>query len=360
MSIAPPAPPDAVLIETEDCTYSLEGGTVVCLPLLPGSQALVRNSICHAGNRLEVTRLNTGIVKILDPSPEKLLVISRTVQSTFRELERSSDFTFVAIEFGSQLTTIGPYSFDENGSLCSFFFPSTVQTVGKKSFCCCSRLGLFTYEPDWAPSLFESDQFAVCSDLRVVTIPQSVRRIRRECFSACFTLSLVLFEPDCEVALFEKRAFDECPALTSFFIPASVRVISESVFQGCHLAVVVFEAGSRLRFIHEGAFGWGFDLKEIHVPSRLAYHWQWFHDFDYELITFEDTAPEPEDRDEEEEEEDSLIEIDSEEDYEEIGGQRYLKGSPEGCVAAFREYLQEKGLDPDVLLRPRDSASDSE
>jgi hypothetical protein len=334
-------PVPRLLVETDEGRYTLEGKNIVFLPNSSVLCAFPRSAIYCKGERFEVLSLNTGVDPAHRERSLKRLLVSRSIRAIFREdVPFGIEVEFVAFEFGSELSTLEPSSFAECSALRALFLPATVQVVGKLCFNCCSALGTFLFEPGSTPSKFEAMQFQCCDALSVITIPNTVRVLRRECFSSCKSLSLVLFELGSEIAMFETGVFSLCGSLTSFTVPASVRVISKAVFEFCRqLTVVLFEPGSRLRFIDKESC-WLASVKEVHIPKRLHCFWEWFDDYDYELVEFEDDRPEGSSEDEEED--DGLMEINSEDEFEEYGEDR------------FREYLQQAGLDPVLFLGPPD------
>ena len=73
--------------------------------------------------------------------------------------------------------------------------------------------------------------FAVCSQLRTVTIPNTITYIGGRAFNNCIALKNISF-PDSITAI-SLAVLGGCSALTSFTIPNNVKTIGSSAFYGC-------------------------------------------------------------------------------------------------------------------------------
>lgn len=100
----------------------------------------------------------------------------------------------------------GEFVFHGCGSLKSFVFPNSTETVA-------------------------NDAFDGCVSLESVTLPEGLLRIGDRAFEGCAKLMNVTV-PD-SVTYIGARAFAECSSITDFTFPSGVTVVESAIFDGC-------------------------------------------------------------------------------------------------------------------------------
>lgn len=121
-----------------------------------------------------------------------------------------SNLTTVILSDG--LTSIGACAFDECVKLRNINFPDSITTIGHSSF---SRTKLTSFKCPRNLRVLESGIFAVCRDLREVTLNENLKSI-------------------------ESVAFEYCDKLTTIRIPKSVQHIGRECFSGCKSLIHVY------------------------------------------------------------------------------------------------------------------------
>ena len=99
--------------------------------------------------------------------------------------------TIVALEIGTNVTSIGDCAFYYCGSLTSVTIPESVTSIGESAFEGCSSLTSVTI-PNSVTSIGEN-AFYDCGGLTSVTIPESVTSISSSAFMSCNSLTSVIF-----------------------------------------------------------------------------------------------------------------------------------------------------------------------
>ena len=141
----------------------------------------------------------------------------------------------VALEIGTNVTTIGDYAFYYCSGLTSVTIGDSVTNIGSKAFSDCSGLTSVTI----GNSVTSIGDYAFwgCSGLTSVTIPSSVTSIGDEAFSFCSGLTSVTIPSS--VTSIGGGAFNSCSNLTTITVlgkstaAAQILLAAADVPEGC-------------------------------------------------------------------------------------------------------------------------------
>lgn len=98
--------------------------------------------------------------------------------------------------------------------------------------------------------------FALCINLRSVTLPDTIQSIGNYAFSNCRCLSEITLPEN--VSRIGNYAFTECDSLAEITIPENIEYIGECAFDKCDVATVYLEA-AQIPEQSEEEGGWGYD-----------------------------------------------------------------------------------------------------
>ena len=130
-------------------------------------------------------------------------------------------------------TEIGEYAFCDCISLKEVILPSTVNTIERGAFYCCSSLEKAVFFGAFVGSY----AFSGCKKLQIVS---PVYHVSEGAFRDCE--SLQYFPVTDDIEYISEDGFEHCAALTEIVIPRSVKSIHGLAFRGCRgLKKVVFE-----------------------------------------------------------------------------------------------------------------------
>ena len=197
------------------------------------------------------------------------------------------------VTFGSNVTSIGNYTFYYCRNLTEVTIPNSVVSIGDYAFYHCNDYGNYglrniyignsvKYIGNYAfyychnltevniPNLVESIgdyAFYHCISLKEVTIPDLVKSIGDYTFSRCSGLEEVTIGNS--VITIGDYAFSNCSNLVEVTIPNSVESIGNSAFRSCgNLTNVYF--GNSVTSIGDFAFYSCCNLNEVIVPSTVT------------------------------------------------------------------------------------------
>jgi hypothetical protein len=314
-------------LEIEGIVYESKDGIVSLAGPTRGRPAVPRNRVCFSGVCFEVSSLphpdfrlgdhNTSLFSICIP----FSVIS--IPNSF--FSRSARLSFVAFEYGSQLSSIDDFAF-ENCGLRSICIPSGVEILGTRCFMGCRQLSSVVFEFGSRLSLIQNSAFWNCSNLKSICLPARLERLHsaallwrhltylgieagNESFSisgnylvncngtsiigyvgqanevcigedieelcdSCFfgqsALTAVVFEGDSQVRRIGTREFVSMWSLKSIVVPASVESIGDACFSySGQLSSISFGQNSQLSAIGADVFRNCTSLKTIWIPSAL-------------------------------------------------------------------------------------------
>ena len=178
--------------------------------VLPSSIKTIKNHAFGSCNKLSSVTLNAGLVTI-----------------------ESDAFYYTpelkSIVLPSTLEFIGYEAFYESG-LASINIPTSVTTLGSRSFCCCRSLCAATVTLN-ADMEIGQELFSGCSSLVQANISGTLTSIPYSCFNYCEKLAYVSI-PDTVKDIYG-YAFHGCESLTSITLPSSLENISEHAFNNC-------------------------------------------------------------------------------------------------------------------------------
>ena len=125
------------------------------------------------------------------------------------------------------VTTIGTWAF-RNAEVETVQFPSTLLTIGIRSFCFCENLTTIDF-PDSLTSIL-AEAFADCENVSQIDLPNSLQVIGEEAFSGCGIKELNI--PD-GLQTLGTWTFAGNKSLKRVTLPSSLKNLGNSVFRNC-------------------------------------------------------------------------------------------------------------------------------
>jgi len=211
----------------------------------------------------------------------------------------ADDLTVPSQLGGKDVVAIAGSVFAENTNLKNVTIPSTVTSIGLRTFVGCTSLesvSLPTNLTELGSSAFEG-----CTSLKTVTIPASLTEIGSDAFSGCTSLGTVAFVPGsvleriCDGAFMDcvkldgivlpstlkylksssyyatGSVFKGCTSLTSIIIPDGMLQLGNESFKGCtSLKTVTIGEDSALTTLGEYSFVDCSKLESLHVPKDIG------------------------------------------------------------------------------------------
>ena len=189
----------------------------------------------------------TSLTSITIPNVGGLLPTTTTVGGTFEGCTNLAEVIFTG-----DCTTIGASAFKDCKNLTSITMPSTVASIGYRSFYGCTKLA----EVSFAGGIetIAEEAFYGCTALTEITLPDFVSTIAKNAFYGCSNLTDLqlgagvttieegAFYNNTKLAnvtwnegleTIGKNAFYNAKSITAINFPASVRDIQESAFANC-------------------------------------------------------------------------------------------------------------------------------
>ena len=181
------------------------------------------------------------------------------------------------------ITTIGTWAF-RHAEVETVQFPSTLQTIGIRSFCYCKNLTTLDF-PDSLTSIL-AEAFADCENVSQIDLPNSMQVFGEGSFSGCGIIELNI--PD-GLQNLGAWSFVSCKSLKRVTLPSSLKNLGSSVFRNCtSLADILLPEG--LETIGAEAFLGCENLKKISLPETLSeIGADAFQNLDFDLVEFPDT-----------------------------------------------------------------------
>ena len=183
------------------------------------------------------------------------------------------------------MTSIGGYAFISATSLTSITIPASVTSIWFSAFANTPSLSAINVErgnmhfASIDGVLYNIDittLIAAPGAITTVNIPASVTVICSSVFRGATSLTNVIFEEGSQLTSIGDGAFWGATSLTSITIPASVRYIKNLAFASCccvgwatSLTTVLFEEGSQLTSIWALAFMGATSLTSITIPASV-------------------------------------------------------------------------------------------
>mmetsp|Transcript_5408 Transcript_5408/g.12767 ORF Transcript_5408/g.12767 Transcript_5408/m.12767 type:complete len:471 (-) Transcript_5408:85-1497(-) len=161
-----------------------------------------------------------------------------------------------------------------------------LETIGRAAFQDCVSLTLLNLS-NTVLEVIQEGAFRGCSSLREVQLNAELIEIESNAFACCCQLRLFAFHPSGRLKTIGPSAFQKCEALPFLEFPSSLESIDCEAFSGCsNLNSVQFQQeqqqqGSLLTCIAEDAFFGCVSLKDVTIPSSVAYLMENAFDVDY-------------------------------------------------------------------------------
>jgi hypothetical protein len=180
------------------------------------------------------------------------------------------------------ITTIGTWAF-RNAKVEIVQFPSTLLTIGIRSFCYCKNLATLDFPTSLTSILAEA--FADCENVSQIDLPNGLQVIGEESFSGCGIVELNI--PD-GLQTLGTWTFAGNKNLKCVTLPSSLKNLGSSVFKNCtNLTNILLPEG--LETIGEEVFMGCENLKEVSLPETLGEIGAGaFQDLDFDLVEFPD------------------------------------------------------------------------
>ena len=228
------------------------------------------------GSRCIIEKYNGSETNVYIPDKIDGLTVYRIEYNAFQ-----NNFTLESIRFPSSLKEIGGSSFNNCTSLSSVTFPYGLERIEAGAFSYCTSLTEISL-PDTVKfiesSIFEhclslksaklagsfsemNSTFAYCTSLENVTIPDSVKIISGSCFRACKDIREIRL-PE-ELKMIKETGFWECDGLVTVYIPKNI-VVDDDAFLGCHDTVFYVYAD-------ELPAGWGKSWEQADFSAKTLY-----------------------------------------------------------------------------------------
>jgi len=173
------------------------------------------------------------------------------------------------LELPASLKEIGMYAFNYSLSLekVEFAKGSQLTTLASGIFSECHALESVVL-PDTITSM-SAGVFSGCISLESGNIPAGITVVPENTFIGCTALTEVVIPAG--VKSIESYAFDNCKSLKSITIGKDVAIIGMYAFNNCEsLEEVIFEDGSKLTTIGDGAFAGTAKLSAIDIPDGVT------------------------------------------------------------------------------------------
>lgn len=170
-----------------------------------------------------------------------------------------------AVEIGSNVTTLGNYTFQLCFCLGNIEIPEGVTALGTYTFQSCISLKSIVI-PEGVTTI-DNYGFHGCTSLSKVVIPSTVTRIDEEAFAGCKSLTTILL-PE-KLKYIYGHAFMSCTSLASIEIPSTVTTFGEYVFYQCNSLISVV-LPSKIKTIPTMTFYHCVSLTSIEIPTTVT------------------------------------------------------------------------------------------
>lgn len=225
------------------------------------------------GSRCIIEKYNGSETNVYIPDKIDGLTVYRIEYNAFQ-----NNFTLESVRFPSSLKEIGGSSFNNCTSLSSVTFPYGLERIEAGAFSYCTSLTEISL-PDTvkvfdgyvfqhclslksaklAGSFSEMNStFAYCTSLENVTIPDSVKIISGSCFRACKDIKEIRLPEG--LKMIKETGFWECDGLVTVYIPKNI-VVDDDAFLGCHDTVFYVYAD-------ELPAGWGKSWEQADFSAK--------------------------------------------------------------------------------------------
>ena len=163
------------------------------------------------------------------------------------------------------VTYIGSRTLTICKSLKSIYIPESVTSIGDRVLDGCSSLKSI-YLPEGVTSIVHG-MFYACTSLKSIYIPESVTSIRSQAFDSCRSLTSV-YIPE-RVTTINQYAFYNCKSLKSIYLPVGITSIEKEVFYSCSSLISVY-IPEGVTIIRDSAFYSCSSLISIDIPEKVT------------------------------------------------------------------------------------------
>ncbi len=184
------------------------------------------------------------------------------------------------IDLGKSLVTIGKRAFHNCTVLEKIAIPDSVEVIGEGAFWGCAKLSVVDISENSALTKIEREAFSRCEKITYIYLPKNLSVIGYLAFSDCDSLYRIMLDPENPTFnLNDGNIYSEDGTIFVLYAPGKktisikinkeVKRIESGAFYGCmNLTSVIFEEGSQLESIGEGAF-YGVMFTSIDIPSTV-------------------------------------------------------------------------------------------
>jgi hypothetical protein len=185
-----------------------------------------------------------------------------------------------SIDFGKSLVTIGKRAFDNCTVLEKITISDSVEVIGEGAFWGCAKLSVVDISENSSLTTIGREAFSRCEKITYIHLPKNLSTIGYLAFSDCDSLYRIILDSENPTFnLNDGNIYSEDGTIfvlyapgkktTSIKINKDVKRIESGAFYGCmNLTSVIFEEGSQLESIGEGAF-YGVMFTSISIPSTV-------------------------------------------------------------------------------------------
>lgn len=185
-----------------------------------------------------------------------------------------------SVELGKSLVTIGNRAFHNCTVLEKITIPDSVEVIGDGAFWGCAKLSVVDISENSSLTTIGREAFSRCEKITYIHLPKNLSTIGYLAFSDCDSLYRIMLDSENPTFnLVDGNIYSEDGTIFVLYAPGKktisitinkdVKRIESGAFYGCmNLTSVIFEEGSQLESIGEGAF-YGVMFTSIAIPSTV-------------------------------------------------------------------------------------------